>query len=217
MRPKPTAKRFSPIVVDDDPGALESLRWMLQQAGLRVKVFRSSRGFLDSYRPEETGCLLLDVQMPEMDGLTLQQTLRERRIRLPIIFMTAYGDVPTCAAAFRGGAVDFLEKPVNDKVLLDHIERLIIQGAKRRHKGRGTCFGDRVDLLTPTETEVLGALIQGKSIKAIAHARKVSVQTTWRHQRNIFHKIGVGSQIELVRVVTEWQLQHGQQGPAADH
>ena len=113
------------FVVDDDPGALESLRWMLQQAGLHVKVFRSSREFLDSCSPEEAGCLLLDVRMPEMDGLTLQKTLRERKIRLPIIFMTAYGDVPTCAAAFREGAVDFLEKPVNDRVLLDHIEKLI--------------------------------------------------------------------------------------------
>jgi len=113
------------FVVDDDPGALESLRWMLQQADFRVKAFRSSRAFLDSYRPEETGCLVLDVRMPEIDGLALQQTLRERQIRLPIIFITAYGDVSTCARAFCGGAVDFLEKPVNEKVLLEHIKRLI--------------------------------------------------------------------------------------------
>ena len=106
------------FVVDDDPGALESLRWMLEQADFRVKAFGSSREFLDSYHPEEKGCLVLDVRMPEIDGLALQQTLRDRKIRLPIIFMTAYGDVPTCACAFRGGAVDFLEKPVNDKVLL---------------------------------------------------------------------------------------------------
>ena len=88
---------FTVFIVDDDPGALESLRWMIEQAGFRVKAFRSSREFLDSYRPEETGCLVLDVRMPEMDGLTLQETLRERKIRLPIIFITAYGDVPTCA------------------------------------------------------------------------------------------------------------------------
>ena len=123
------------FVVDDDPGALESLRWMLEQADLRVKAFRSSPEFLDSYRPEETGCLVLDVRMPEMDGLALQKALRERKIRLPIIFITAYGDVPTCARAFRGGAVDFLEKPVNDKVLLEHIERLI--AGRRRSAADG--------------------------------------------------------------------------------
>ncbi len=197
------------FVVDDDPGALESLRWMIEQADFRVQGFRSSREFLDAYRPGEAGCLVLDVRMPEIDGLALQQTLRERKIRLPIIFITAYGDVPTCARAFRGGATDFLEKPVNDKVLLDHIERLIAQEEQDHGSSGGACFGDRIPLLTPTETEVLDALIEGKSIKEIARARKVSVQTIWRHQMNIFYKVGVESQIELVRLATEWKFQQG--------
>ena len=128
------------FIVDDDPGALESLRWLIEQADLRVKAFRSARAFLDSYRPGETGCLVLDVRMPEMDGLALQQTLRERKIRLPIIFITAYGDVQTCAAAFRGGAIDFLEKPVSDEVLLKRIESLIAQDADRRRGGGGGLF-----------------------------------------------------------------------------
>ncbi len=204
------------FVVDDDPGALESLRWMLQQADFRVQAFHSSREFLDSYRPEEKGCLVLDVRMPEMDGLALQQALRERNIRLPIIFMTAYGDVPTCARAFRGGAADFLEKPIDDKVLLEHIERLVAQEKQRKDDGGDSCFGDRVSLLTPTESEILEALLEGKSIKEIARARKVSVQTTWRHQMNIFLKLGVESQIELVRLATQWQFEHGQQAPSAD-
>jgi two-component system response regulator FixJ len=204
------------FVVDDDPAALESLRWMLEQADLCVKAFHSAREFLDSYRPEEAGCLVLDVRMPEMDGLALQHTLRERRIRLPIIFITAYGDVPTCARAFRGGATDVLEKPVNDKVLLDHIERLMAQDAERRRDGANNSYHDRLSLLTRTEAEVLDALIQGKSIKEIAAARKVSVQTIWRHQVNIFYKIGVESHVELVRVATQWQLQQAQQSPLAD-
>jgi len=119
------AENSTVFVVDDDPASLESLRWMIEQADFRVKVFSSGRQFLDSYRLGETGCLVLDVRMPGMDGLALQQTLRDRMIRLPIIFITAYGDVSTCAAAFRGGTVDVLEKPVNNKVLLAHIERLI--------------------------------------------------------------------------------------------
>jgi FixJ family two-component response regulator len=125
--------------------------------------------------------------------------------------MTAYGDVPTCARAFREGATDFLEKPVNDKVLLAHIERLIAQEKQRREDDPGDCFGDRLGLLTPTEREVLEALIQEKSIKEIARARKVSVQTIWRHQMNIFQKIGVESHVELVRVATQWKFQHGRQ------
>ena len=176
----------------------------------------SSREFLDSYRPEETGCLVLDVRMPEMDGLALQQTLRDRKIRLPIIFMTAYGDVPTCACAFRGGAVDFLEKPVNDKVLLAHIERLMARQEHQHDNSGDNCFGDRLGLLTPTETEVLKLLIEGKSIKEIARTRKVSVQTIWRHQMNIFQKIGVESHVELVRVATQWQLQPGPQSSNAE-
>jgi two-component system, LuxR family, response regulator FixJ len=204
------------FVVDDDPGALESLKWMLQQADYDVKAFHSSKEFLESYRPEDTGCLVLDVRMPEMDGLALQEALRERKVRLPIIFMTAYGDVPTCARAFRGGATDFLEKPVNDRVLLEHIERLIAQEEQRRSNGGENCFGDRKGLLTPTEAEVLESLIQGKSIKEISRARKVSVQTIWRHQMNIFEKIGVESHIELVRLATQWQFQNSQQSPAAN-
>jgi FixJ family two-component response regulator len=201
------------FVVDDDPGALESLRWMLEQADFRVKAFHSGAAFLEAYRPEESGCLVLDVRMPEMGGLALQQALLERKIRLPIIFMTAYGDVPTCARAFRAGAIDFLEKPVDDQVLLDHIERLVAEEAQRRGNSASYNFGGRLSLLTPTESEVMEALIQGKSIKEIARARKVSVQTIWRHQMNILHKMGVESHIELVRVATQWEFQQGPQSP----
>ena len=90
-------------IVDDDPGALESLRWLVEQAEFPVKAFRSGLAFLDAYREEDAGCLVLDVRMPDMDGLMLQEAIRERKIRLPIIFITAYGDVPTCAARFAPG------------------------------------------------------------------------------------------------------------------
>jgi len=211
------SEKSTVIIVDDDLGALESLRWMLEQADFRVKAFSSCQEFLDSYRPEETGCLVLDVRMPGMDGLELQNMLRDRKIHLPIIFMTAYGDVPTCARAFRGGATDFLEKPVDDKLLLEHIEKLIAEQAQRRNHKRENAFGDRLSLLTPTETGILNALIEGKSIKEIAGARKVSIQTVWRHQVNIFQKIGVESHVELVRVATEWQLKQEYQAPITDH
>jgi two-component system, LuxR family, response regulator FixJ len=197
------------FVVDDDLSALESLKWMLEQADLHVRTFRSGQDFLDAYRPDETGCLVVDVRMPEMDGLMLQQMLHKREILLPIIFITAHGDVATCASAFREGAVDFMEKPVNDTVLLASIERLM---ARRSPPGNGAkgCFSDRMHLLTPTEVEVLNALVDGKTIKDIARVRRVSVQTIWRHQMNLFPKIGVQSQVELVRLATQWQFQHAQ-------
>jgi len=198
------------FIVDDDPGSLESLRWMIEQADYPVKAFHSGAEFLDEYRGEDAGCLVLDVRMPDMDGLALQRAMRERRIRLPIIFITAYGDVPTCARAFRGGAADFMEKPVDDKLLLDHIGRIMALAEQNHRNNRGS-FGDRRALLTPTETEILDALVLGKSIKEIARARKVSVQTIWRHQMNIFHKIGVENHLELVRAATEWQLKQQQE------
>jgi len=202
-------------IVDDDPGALESLRWMIEQAEIPVKAYRSGSQFLDEYKSENAGCLVLDVRMPEMDGLALQQAMRERKIRLPVIFITAYGDVPTCARAFRGGASDFMEKPVDDKLLLDHITRILSSAEQNRRNNRSAGFGDRLTALTPTETDILDSLVVGKSIKEIARARKVSVQTIWRHQMNIFHKVGVESHLELVRVATEWQLKREQEAPVA--
>jgi FixJ family two-component response regulator len=194
------------FIVDDDPAALESLRWLVEQSDFPVKAYRSGRDFLGEYRPDQIGCLVLDVRMPDFDGLALQRAMRERKIRLPIIFITAYGDVPTCARAFRGGAANFLEKPVDDKVLLEHIGR--IMAASQRNGGfeDSGSYGTRLSLLTPTESEILEMLVEGKSIKEIARTRKVSVQTVWRHQMNIFHKVGVENQLELVRVATEWQL-----------
>jgi len=102
-------------------------------------------------------------------------------------------------------------------VLLDHIERLIAQEKQRRGSNRIAYFGDRLSLLTPTETKVLNAVLQGKSIKDIAHARKTSVQTVWRHQSEILRKVGMKNQIELVRVVTQWRIQQGHQSRIADH
>ena len=195
-------------IVDDDRGALE-IAALDDRAGRDSRQgvqFGQASFSTNTAQGDAPGCLVLDVRMPDMDGLTLQQAIRERKIRLPIIFISAYGDVPTCARAFRGGASDFMEKPVDDKLLLDHITRILSSAEQNRRNDRCASFGDRLSALTPTEAEILDSLIVGKSIKEIARARKVSVQTIWRHQMNIFHKVGVESHLELVRVATEWQL-----------
>ena len=197
MANKPTV-----FVVDDDPGARQSLCWLIQQAELSVRAFRSGHEFLESYRPQDSGCLVLDFRMPEMDGLEVQERLRERGIELPVIFLTAFGDVPTCTQAFKAGAFNFLEKPVNDAVLLDHIQKALARDAEQRRQGSGE-FAARVSQLTPREKEVLDMLISGKSLKEIAIVSNVTVQTIWRHRLSVLQKMGVENDKELVRIATQ--------------
>jgi two-component system, LuxR family, response regulator FixJ len=196
MATKPTV-----FVVDDDPGALRSLCWLLRQAEMPVLAFGSGREFLESYQPQDAGCLVLDLRMPEMNGLEVQECLRERGIELPIIFITADGDVPTCGQAFKGGAFDFLEKPVNDMVLLDHIRKALTRDVERRRQGAE--FAARMNQLTPREKVVLDMLISGKNLKQIAIASNVTVQTIWRHRLSALHKMGVENDRELVRYATQ--------------
>lgn len=197
------AKKPTVFVVDDDPGALQSLCWLIQQADLPVRGFCSGREFLESYRPEqaEGGCLVLDVRMPEMDGLELQERLWEHGIGLPIIFITAHGDVPTCAQAFKAGALEFLEKPVDHAILLNHIRKALTRSAEQKRQG---AFAARMSQLTPSEKEVLDLLISGKSLKEIANVRNVTVQTIWKHRLSILQKMGVENDVELVRVAMQW-------------
>jgi two-component system, LuxR family, response regulator FixJ len=196
MANKPTV-----FVVDDDAGALRSLSWLIQQADLPVRVFPSGREFLESYHADDAGCLVLDVRMPELDGLEVQRRLRERHSGLPVIFVTAHGDVPTCTQALKAGALDFLEKPVDGEVLLDHVRDALDRDAQRR------AFASRLSQLTPSETEVLDMLISGKSLKAIAAASNVTVQTIWKHRLNVYKKMGVENDVGLVRLAAQWEYQ----------
>jgi two-component system, LuxR family, response regulator FixJ len=199
------ASKSTVYVVDDDPGALQSLSWLIQQADLPVRAFRSGREFLEAYRAEEPGCLVLDVRMPEMDGLEVQQRLWERGVGLPIIFITAHGDVRACVRAIKAGALEFLEKPLNHTVLLDHIRKALARGEEQKIQGE---FAARLNYLTPSEKEVLGLLITGKTLKEIANLRNVTVQTIWKHRLSILEKMGVENDLELVRVAAQWTRQH---------
>jgi FixJ family two-component response regulator len=145
--------------------------------------------------------------MAEMDGLEVQQRLRERGIGLPIIFITAHGDVPTCAHAFKAGALEFLEKPLDHATLLNHIRAALARGAEQALQGE---FAARMSQLTPSEKEVLDLLIAGKSLKEIANVRNVTVQTIWKHRLSILQKMGVQSDLELVRVAAKWEGRRGE-------
>jgi FixJ family two-component response regulator len=142
--------------------------------------------------------------MPDMDGLEVQRQLAQRDSHLPIIFITAHGDVSTCASAFRSGAFHFLEKPVDDALLIDVIEEAVAFESNRLRLDAPHDFAGLAGELTPSEKEVMDMLIAGKSLKEIAAARDVTFQTASRHRLSILEKMGVDGDVALVRMATEW-------------
>lgn len=188
------------FVVDDDPAALRALCFLLECNGWRVEGFSSADEFLRPWSPDRHGCLLLDVRMPGMSGLELQAALARIGNSLPIIMMSGYGDVPACAQAFRAGAVDFLEKPADHKVLLSRILEAVERDAKRRiAEADNPQFFARLRNLTPREREVMDRLMEGKTLKQIALELNVSVQTSSKHRMKVLEKLRVGNDIELLR------------------
>ena len=142
--------------------------------------------------------------MPKLCGLEIQDRLRERGIALPIIFITAHADVATCKEAFKGGAFDFFEKPLDHKVLLDHVRKALERDQWQRRFGSSADFAARLKDLTPREMEVLDLLIAGKTLKEIAAAHDVTVQTVWRHRLNLLNKMGASNDAELIRMAARW-------------
>jgi two-component system, LuxR family, response regulator FixJ len=193
--PEPTI-----FVVDDDPSALRAMCFLLECNAWRVEGFPSADEFLKAWSPDRPGCLLLDVRMPGMSGLELQAALTRNGACFPIIMMSGYGDVATCAQAFRGGAVDFLEKPADQKVLLGRILEAVERDAKRRLAAASNPqFFARLRSLTPREREVMDRLMEGKSLKQIALELNVSVQTSSKHRMKVLEKLRVANDIELLR------------------
>lgn len=184
-------------IVDDDPGALASMTWLVEQEGMHAAAFASAREFLESYSPGSPGCLLLDVCMPELSGTGLQQELAQRGIDLPIVFVTAQGDVPSCVLAFKAGACDYLEKPVPPDVLLDRIRGALLDDARRRGWPRTAVVDERLAKLTVRERQVLDGILESKSLKQLAMALGVSVQTVWKHRLTMLRKLGARGDVEL--------------------
>ena len=189
------------FVVDDDPAIRKSLRWLIESVGLRVQTHRSAQQFLDAYVGDVHGCLILDVRMPGMSGLDLQQTLQGMRVELPIILVTGYGDVPMAVRAMKNGAVDFIEKPVSDQVLLDHIRRAIeLDAANRRNRAGQMVIHQRIERLTRREHEVMELVVSGKSSKEIAAELEVSFKTIEAHRAKIMKKMQARSVPHLIHM-----------------
>src|SRR6059036_930646 len=174
------------FVVDDNPGLRRSLQALLEAARLPVETFASARDFLERYDGGRPGCLVLDVRLRDESGLDLQEELRRRQSTLPIIVMTGYGDVPTSVRAFKGGAIDFLRKPVPPKALVERIrEALAIDARARDAAAQLSGVADSIAHLTPRERQVMDLLAVGKSSKAIATALDISVRTVESHRRTV--------------------------------
>jgi len=196
LPPSPTV-----FVVDDDAAIRQAVSRLLRSAGIAVTVFESPREFLAQYDPNTPGCLVLDLAMPGFNGLQLQTVLGERGSILPIIFLSGHGDVSKSVQAMKGGAFDFLTKPVNAKNLLPAIRAAIERGAvARREQAELSEIRARLDTLTPREREVLEHVATGKLNKQVAGDLGITEATVKMHRARVIAKMKVQSVAELARL-----------------
>jgi RNA polymerase sigma factor (sigma-70 family) len=188
------------FVIDDDASVRDSISLILSLKGMRTQIFSSAEDFLETYRPEWRGCILTDLQMSGMSGLDLQQALHERGISLPVVVLTAHGDVPTTRVAMKGGAFDFLEKPVNDEVLLEVLQNAIREDIHRHDaESAEIALRSRLARLTPREREVLDLLVEGLSQREIAARLNISPRTVEVYKARMMEKLQCRSLAELIR------------------
>ncbi len=189
------------FIVDDDEALRDSLRWLLESVRLKVETHDSANSFLQSYYPGQSGCLLLDVRMPGMSGLELQEQLESRDVRLPVVIMTGHGDVAMAVRALKAGVLDFIEKPFDDELLLASIQRALLLDVEQR-KSRATQAEilARLAQLTRREHQVMELVTIGKANKQIASELNVSAKTVEAHRAHVMEKMQANSLAELVRM-----------------
>ena len=164
-------------VVDDDPGMLESTVWLLESIGLRAIPFISGQAFLESELQSSHACIILDVRMPGVGGLNVQEMLRAKNINLPIVFVSGHADVPIVVRAFRAGAIDFIEKPYNEQLLLDSVQQALSRFSSNKDESRLQAVLQRLDSLTPRERDVFLPLVQGYTKREVAEQLGISIKT----------------------------------------
>ena len=189
------------FIVDDDEAMRNSLRWLIESVGHTVETYASARAFLDNHYPGRSGCLLLDVRMPGMSGLELQSQLESHDIRLPVIILTGHGDVGMAVKAMKAGALDFIEKPFDDELLLAAIGKALNEDAEKREERASKAeILARMGQLTKRESQVMEMVTNGKSNKEIAADLNVSAKTVEAHRAHVMEKMQAGSLAELVRM-----------------
>jgi FixJ family two-component response regulator len=189
------------FVIDDDPSMRLALEDLVSTVGLEVRAFAAPQQFLQSKRPDAPGCLVLDVRLPGMSGLTFHKELANEGVALPVIFITGHGDIPMSVRAMKAGAVEFLSKPFHDQDLLDAIHAAIEQDRKRRLEAtRLAELRERFATLTERERQIMSLVVIGRANKQIAAELTVSEMTVKVHRGQVMRKMQAGSLPELVRM-----------------
>ncbi|MDX2503652.1 MAG: response regulator transcription factor [Gammaproteobacteria bacterium] len=187
------------FIVDDDDAVRQSTAWLIESIGLKVTTFTCADEFLEHYS-NEPGCIIMDVRMPGMSGLEAQEEMNNRSIALPLIFITGHGDVPMAVRALKRGAFDFIEKPFNDQLLLDAVQRGLKQNSEAMESFiQNESIDKRILSLTPREHEVMLRVTEGKPNKVIAHELNVSIKTVEVHRARMMEKMEASSVAELVK------------------
>lgn len=196
-----TGKQPNVFVVDDDQAMRSSLKWLIESVGMRVETYATADEFIQNYYPGRAGCLLLDVRMPGMSGLELQEHFLKHQINIPIIIITGHGDVPMAVRAMKSGAVDFIEKLFNDELLLESIRNaLALDTEQRKTQAERAEIATRLANLTPREHEVMEMVTAGKANKEIAQALGVSAKTVEAHRSRVMEKMQADSLADLVKM-----------------
>jgi two-component system response regulator TtrR len=205
--PAATAQLPTAYVVDDDEAIRTLWRWLMESNGIAVRTFATALEFIESYGLGGPGCLVLDMRLPGMSGLELQQYLNEKGIDIPIVFVTAHADVATAVTAIKGGAVDLIEKPFSYREVLSVIEKAFLRDAENRtRRARQAEVAGRMATLTERERSVLQRIIEGKQNKVIAADLDISIKTVEFHRAKLMEKMGVGSVAELVQLTLGFSL-----------
>lgn len=191
------------FIVDDDAVVLDSLRMLLEAAGYAVATFHGAEDFLEICTPETHGCIILDVNMPDMDGPALQEELNRRGLQLPIIFLSGHGTIPLTVRALKAGAMDFLTKPVKGSDLLARVQEAMHQCSVLQKQAKEVqSVASRLAMLTERENEVLKLAVEGRTSKEIAQRLGISYRTVEIHRAHVMQKTGASNMLELARITT---------------
>lgn len=194
------------FVVDDDEAVRLSTEMLIRSMGLRVESFESAAEFLEDFDPQQPGCVLLDIRMPGMSGLELQEHLNDVKATIPVIFVTGHGDVPMAVTAMKAGAADFIQKPFRDQELIDRVHAALDRDSEEREESQARATTQEcVDLLTSRELEVMGLVVDGRANKEIAFDLGLSPRTVEIHRARVMSKMSAESLPDLVRKVLAWR------------